>query len=64
MWNQSINLLNSQFIPLIMSSIINFYDMRFQGEENVSKISAYCSILAITLILGSLIAIFIKIAQL
>lgn len=64
MWNQSINLLISQFTPLILSSIINFYDMRFHNDQIVSYISIIFSILVLCLISGSLLAIFIKLRSL
>ena len=59
MWNQSINLLNSQFSPLMLSSIINLYDMRYSGET-VTKMSAYCSIVVIIAAMGALVAIIIR----
>ncbi len=74
MWNQSINLLQSQLTPLMLSSMINLYDvrthallflqMRFNGEEKLSLISIICSFVVMTVIAGSLVAIFIKIRSL
>jgi hypothetical protein len=63
MWNQSLNLLNSQFTPLILSSLINLQDMRFKGD-NVSIISAYFSIFVLISIIGSVIAIILRLIKL
>lgn len=63
MWNESINFFNSQFTPLMLSSMNNLYDMRYNGLL-VSKISAYFSILAIIATVGSLIAIIILLFRL
>jgi len=51
--------LNSQFFPLMLSSLINFFDMRLKGLP-VYKISAYLSIAAIFVALATLIAIISK----
>ncbi len=63
MWNLSINLLISQFTPLMLSSLINLYNMNYKGEI-VSRISAYCSIVIILATLGSVIAIIVRLVLL
>jgi hypothetical protein len=62
-WNQSINLLISQFTPLMLSSLINLLNMNFKGES-VSRMSAYWSIVIILAIIGSVIAIIIRLVSL
>ena len=59
MWSQSINLLISQFTPLILSSLINILNMNFKGET-VSRMSAYWSIIIIIATMGSVIAIIVR----
>jgi hypothetical protein len=63
MWNQSINLFISQFTPLMLSSIINLLNMNFKGDS-VSRMSAYWSIVIILAIIGSVIAIIVRLVSL
>jgi hypothetical protein len=48
---------------MMLSSIINLYDMRYDGET-VTKMSAYSSIVVIIAAMGSLVAIIIRIIML
>jgi hypothetical protein len=48
---------------MMLSSIINLYDMRYNGET-VTKMSAYSSIVVIIAAMGSLVAIIIRILML
>ena len=48
---------------MMLSSIINLYDMRYNGET-VTKMSAYCSIFVIIAAIGSLVAIIIRLLML
>jgi hypothetical protein len=59
LWDQSIGLLNSQFTPLMLSSMINFYDMRYSGIKVVA-LSAYFSIIVIIATMVSFIAILLR----
>ena len=63
MWDQSIGLLNSQFTPLMLSSIVNLYDMRYRGIT-VVVISAYFSIIVIIATMGSVVALLIRLWKL
>ncbi len=63
MWDQSIGLLNSQFTPLMLSSIVNLYDMRYNGIKVVA-ISAYFSIIVIIATMVSVIALLIRLWKL
>ena len=55
--------MNSQFTPLMLSSLINLSDMRFRGNL-VSKISAYFSIVVIAVTIGSVVAIVLRLIKL
>ena len=48
---------------MMLSSIINLYDMRYNGET-VTKMSAIFSIVVIIAAMGSLVAIIIRIITL
>jgi hypothetical protein len=63
MWDQSIGLLNSQFTPLMLSSIVNLYDMRYSGIKVVA-ISAYFSIIVIISTMISVVALLIRLWKL
>lgn len=63
MWDQSIGLLNSQFTPLMLSSIVNLYDMRYNGIKVVA-ISAYFSIIVIIATMASVVALLIRLWKL
>jgi hypothetical protein len=63
MWNQSINLLISQFTPLMLSSLINLLNMNYKGDT-VSRMSAYCSIVIILATMWSVIAIIVRLVLL
>jgi hypothetical protein len=63
MWDQSIGLLNSQLTPLMLSSIVNLYDMRFNGIKVVA-ISAYFSIIVIITTMFSVVALLIRLWKL
>jgi hypothetical protein len=63
MWNQSINIFNSQFTPLMLSSLINLSDMRFKGDI-ASVISSYFSIVIIIGSIGSVVAIVLRLIKL
>jgi hypothetical protein len=58
-WRFSIGLLNSQFTPLMLSSIVNLYDMRYSGLKVVT-VSAYFSIIVIIATIGSVFGILIR----
>jgi hypothetical protein len=64
MWNLSLNLLFSQFTPLITCSIINFQDIRINSEQNAAKVSAWIAICVLVILLIVLFLIFIKIRNL
>ena len=52
MWSASINLLMSQFTTIIMSSILNLYDLK--SDSNVTKFSSALSIILSSVVLVSL----------
>ncbi len=56
-------LLNSQFTPLMLSSIINLHDLKFNGIK-FETISAYFSIVVLIATIGSVVAIFIRVNKL
>ena len=56
-------LLNSQFTPLMLSSIINLHDLKFNGIK-FETISAYFSIVVLIATIGSVISIFIRVNKL
>jgi hypothetical protein len=53
MWNGTINLLMSQFTPIMMSSILNLNDLKW--DSNVAKLSSVLSIILSSVVLVSLI---------
>ena len=64
MWNISINIFLSQFRPLILCCCINFYDMRFKGDELASILSAYFSVSLSIALTTALSLIMIKVWRL
>ena len=51
-WNATIDLLMSQFTPIIMSSVLNLYDLKW--DSNVAKFSSAISIILSSVVLVSL----------
>ena len=52
MWNETINLLMSQFTPIMMSSILNLHDLKW--DSNVAKFSSSLSVFLSTVVLVSI----------
>ncbi len=74
MWNLSIKILLSQFSPLLLSSLINFYDvryievkniiqMRFKSHEKASVASAYFSVIILIAFSASLSFLIVNIRK-
>jgi hypothetical protein len=61
MWNRSLGFLMSQFSPLYLCSMMNFYDMRFKSDESVSVSSTYISIIVFIVINAALIILCVKV---
>jgi hypothetical protein len=53
MWNGTINILMSQFTPIMMSSILNLNHLKW--DSNVAKISSVLSIIFSSVVIVSLI---------
>ena len=73
MWNFSITILLSQFSPLLLSSLINLYDvryielkifqMRFKSHEKASVASAYFSVIILIALAASLSLLILNIRR-
>ena len=75
MWKQSLNLLLSQFTPMMMCSLINLYDVsetynqyliqiRIKKEQRVAEVSFLFSAATLAVLLLALLCIFIKVWRL
>ena len=49
MWNATINFLMSQFTPIMISSMLNIYDLKW--DSNVEKFSSALSIILSSVVL-------------
>jgi len=59
-WNQSLNILLSQFSPLMICSVINLQDLRLNSEQKTAKVSSWLSIFVFAALMIALILIFIR----
>ena len=57
-WDQSINFLLNQFSPLIICSLINLTEMRFEMKEKASMFSSALVITVLIMVTIALIALF------
>jgi hypothetical protein len=54
----------SQFPPLFLCSVLNFYDMRFKGDTSVAQFSTYLSVIVVASCSTALLLLFLKVWRL